>query len=553
MANVKQAPNMWGIAPDIAAQQVDIQKRQQLVDMLRKENDKNTLDTQYVTGAGPTRAVPTSNFQVLAKLLQTGLGAYHQNKLNSESNDLSKRSAEAQNQQFEKMLGNSAPSTNDASVVSTYKAPDGTTIGDTGSQSVPVNAAPPLSDDDRLRNQARAAMLSGNTDLANDIIKNLSLKTNEMRNMDAMGQDRALMGKYATAEAKKKGMLEMQPNNTVLDLSTNQRMVAPDFKAGVAGGYSPNGMPTMSGIAGNEVIPQMAGETKRAEAAGAAGYDMVTVNTPNGPVMMTKENAAKLSGGGNQSSQDASGLDLSKLGPDQQAFLAKTNPQAFANGVADFQRTGMGNTQPQAQNQNGIKLQTDEQKAFEGTVAKGAGEDLLKGRDQAKGAADNLFGINESRKAIASGAFLGAGADLKTDAAKAIKSIVGIDIDPNKVSNSEYLRTTLGQGMLDNAKKLGINPTDADAKRLDAIIGTIAKDPKALSKALDFQEEMAIRAINKHNANIADAEKRGLSSPYNLSVELPRFESVQENSGGTVNTPKGAPVDYASRYGIKTK
>lgn len=35
------------------------------------------------------------------------------------------------------------------------------------------------------------------------------------------------------------------------------------------------------------------------------------------------------------------GLDLSKLSPQQQAFLARQNPQAFANGVQDFQKTSI--------------------------------------------------------------------------------------------------------------------------------------------------------------------------------------------------------------------
>jgi hypothetical protein len=65
------------IAPDIAAQQMQLQRRQQMIDML-KQQGSTPLEQQTVTGAGPARVVPISAFQGLAKLLQAGAGAYFQ-------------------------------------------------------------------------------------------------------------------------------------------------------------------------------------------------------------------------------------------------------------------------------------------------------------------------------------------------------------------------------------------------------------------------------------------------------------------------------------------
>ena len=76
---VTPAPSMVQnmIAPDIAAQQMQLQRRQQMIDMLKQQGTA-PIEQQTVTGAGPARVVPISKFQGLAKILQAGAGAYMQ-------------------------------------------------------------------------------------------------------------------------------------------------------------------------------------------------------------------------------------------------------------------------------------------------------------------------------------------------------------------------------------------------------------------------------------------------------------------------------------------
>jgi hypothetical protein len=173
--------------------------------------------------------------------------------------------------------------------------------------------------------------------------------------------------------------------------------------------------------------------------------------------------------------------------------------------------------------------QDENRKALGAAIAKTAGEDVFKQRDVARSLADQVEAIQQGRQAIEKGAFLGTGADVKTDTLKFLKGYMGIDLKPDELSNTEYLRSTLGKEMLDNAKKLGYNPTDADAKRLDTIIGTIAKDKDALLRLMDWREEMARKAIDLHNANV---EELGRSTPgglpLNLRVLAPERPKVQE-------------------------
>jgi hypothetical protein len=142
--------------------------------------------------------------------------------------------------------------------------------------------------------------------------------------------------------------------------------------------------------------------------------------------------------------------------------------------------------------------------------------------------------------AIKSGAYQGFGADTKTDAVKIAQGI-GIPIDATKASNTDYLRSTLGKGILDNAKKLGVNPTDADARRLDQIMGTIGKDPKALDKILNWREEMAGRTIDQHNKDIESSVKSGAKFPFDLRV----------NRNADTSSSRNPVDDLLKKYGGK--
>lgn len=167
---------------------------------------------------------------------------------------------------------------------------------------------------------------------------------------------------------------------------------------------------------------------------------------------------------------------------------------------------------PSAQDQTSAK--------FNDTMAAKQGEQLDKSYTAANDASSALAGIRESRKAMQAGAYQGTGADFKLGVMKFTQAL-GVNIDPEKVANTDYLKSTLGNALLEKAKTLGSNPSNADASRITDIVGSIGKDPQAMSKILDWQEEMAMKSINGHNTRVGQAESNGFKSQFDLRVPIP--------------------------------
>ena len=186
------------------------------------------------------------------------------------------------------------------------------------------------------------------------------------------------------------------------------------------------------------------------------------------------------------------------------------------------------------------------QKGFAESVASGAGAELIKTKEKIIEASNSLYSIQASQNAIADGAFLGSGAELKTKVSKFIKGAFGVDVAPEKTTNTDYLQSKLGDILLGSSQALGRQATDDDAKRISEIIGTVSKDPAALSKLLDFRRDMILRAINTHNVNVKTAERKGLTSPYDLSVGIPhsalgRYFELIDDTGTWNNQRRPTP------------
>lgn len=173
---------------------------------------------------------------------------------------------------------------------------------------------------------------------------------------------------------------------------------------------------------------------------------------------------------------------------------------------------------------------------FKDKMATNQADVLDKSYTTASDAATNLKGIYESRQAMNSGAFQGAGADLKLAVSKFGASI-GIPLDAAKATNTDYLKSTLGNGLLEKAKTLGSNPSNADASRITDIVGSIGKDPDAMRKILDWQESMSNRSITLHNSKVDQAEKNGFKGQFDMRVTAPTVDkpvaTATRNSGAS--------------------
>ena len=162
--------------------------------------------------------------------------------------------------------------------------------------------------------------------------------------------------------------------------------------------------------------------------------------------------------------------------------------------------------------------------------------DLKESYKSANTAKEVLMAVNESRESLASPVIVGGFGKTKIAGLNAINGVLpaGLQIAPALLSNSQRLASSLGQQLVKHAKDLGFNPSNADAKRLEKVIGDEGLSEKGIRAMLDFQEKMARQSIDQHNKIAGQAEEKGGSPLFDYKVAAP------EVYGGT--KPKLAPI-----------
>jgi hypothetical protein len=161
---------------------------------------------------------------------------------------------------------------------------------------------------------------------------------------------------------------------------------------------------------------------------------------------------------------------------------------------------------------------------------------LMKDQGVAQKAAENILAINKMRDAMEGGMYQGGGASLKEKAHNWLKGF-GFVVDDATLANTGMFKAAAGKFLLDHAKELGANPSNADAKRIDQIVGTIDIDPGAMSKMMDFMEEIARRSIQRFNTRYQQATSQpDMFSAYDMSVEEPpAWKSKSKNVDDDLN------------------
>lgn len=235
----------------------------------------------------------------------------------------------------------------------------------------------------------------------------------------------------------------------------------------------------------------------------------------------------------------SAGGDFSKLPPETQKYVASVMTKAAVN--------GRGQQQPTAPGAPGRAVQGEGTIAFNQALGKNQASELTASRKAAITATDDLTNIAKERQALAAGTFGGSGAQARLSAVKFLQGWVpGLSsLDASKVTDTDYLVSVLGKGLLMHAKDLGYNPTDTDATRIEAIVGTIGKDPGALAKIIDYQEMMAKRAIQRHNLLVTQAQKNGVQSSFDMSV------SPQTGMPGTQEFQAAPPASGFKIIGVR--
>lgn len=355
---------------DLEGQQAELQRRQMMIDALRKQG-MTPQDTQVVSG----RAIKTSPWQIAAQLAQIGASTYAQKKMDTQQAELTTEKGRRQAE----MLKSLAPAGTFDDAQPAGTAPE------SFDPNAPQGAKKPAVDPETRALWARAlTVYQQDKSMGEKMILDLTNQTNDQKNWKVQGLDPRAVGLAALRKDQAGGLVNVAPGATVLQAGENKPVyAAPNFATGQNNSFGPNGQPQISRMQGAEVIPQMAGEIKGAEAAAQAQNEMITVDTPQGPRMMTRAQAVQMSGGqqqapaspapanpGNFTASNGMVINLTNTPPDQLLAAAKASgdPAAVQAAQEYMQRQGqpqqgqqgapMG--QPQAP---GIALQSPAQKA----------------------------------------------------------------------------------------------------------------------------------------------------------------------------------------------
>lgn len=362
--NVQQAPQtMQMIAPDLAAQQLQVQRQQQLADALRQQSMTPLDPNQMVTGAGPARAVSINKWAGLAKILQAGIAGNNQNDIDKKSLDI----ANQYNGRLAQVLGGGEQPAPEAQAdpVSTAMAstPQNTDRMVSDGSSVPNMGPTPQALE--MANQLRAQQPAPQAPMAmpqqqsgqqnNFGLANL-LRGQAIESIGGNNAGSAFWDSQKPTEATRLAIAAGSDPRTANAGTLAKSVYIPDENIR-PGGYSKN--PTTGQVTnyphipeGFQAVPNGTGgfaikpvdgslaAITASKAATKAGENQQTLTPVNQlpvdaqgrPIPQTIANTIAQS--------QVQGLDISKMTPADISALAQKDPAAFAQGVAAFHASG---------------------------------------------------------------------------------------------------------------------------------------------------------------------------------------------------------------------
>lgn len=281
---------------------------------------------------------------------------------------------------------------------------------------------------------------------------------------------------------------------------------------------------------------------KRAEAA----YDLApAVETPEGTAYPTRLQMVQAANGGAPAGMQGAPVNLGapqgqpslgKIPPQVQAgrdqermailrdeYARTTNPADRAALEREMSRMtgGMSGSVPAPSGVPGVQVPYN---TASKAADKGTRESDVKtfevAREQAKSAASALNQIAQMRQSIKSGTFSGGYANLQERVA-AFAGPLGIPIDQNRLSDTQYVKSTLQNLIVPQVKKLGVNPTDADAKRIEAMVGSITTDPGAFDKIMGLLEKSAKKDMDTFRRMDSHIRKNNSLAGFDYQLEQP--------------------------------
>jgi len=246
-----------------------------------------------------------------------------------------------------------------------------------------------------------------------------------------------------------------------------------------------------------------------AQEAGKAAFDVISIPDGRGGMMRVRRSAPI---------NDA----------ENRAAAQRDFAQSGGNGPMNFTPSNLGvERSPES-----VKL-AEQQALMQGELSKSLASDAYKTQmsdlkesyKSANTAKEVQMSINEARSALDNPAIVGGLGKTKIAGLNVINGILptGLAIAPEMLGNSQRLASALGQQLVKHAKDLGFNPSNADATRLEKVIGDEGLSEKGIRAILDFQEKMARGTITRHNSIADQAESKGAAPLFSYKVDAPEI------------------------------
>jgi hypothetical protein len=146
---------------------------------------------------------------------------------------------------------------------------------------------------------------------------------------------------------------------------------------------------------------------------------------------------------------------------------------------------------------------------------------------------------------LAPQSFAGSFGEQKLELAKFFNNNLGTNINPNKVANTEELRSALFTNVMENLKKLDASPSQEQQRVLQQSMGSLATDPTALPRVINTYKQILIDKAETHNKKVSQAESGPAKMEFPFDIRIPL-----QNTGG-MPSQSAIDAEIARRRGAK--
>ena len=133
---------------------------------------------------------------------------------------------------------------------------------------------------------------------------------------------------------------------------------------------------------------------------------------------------------------------------------------------------------------------------------------------------------------LAPQSFAGSFGEQKLELAKFFNNNLGTNINPNKVANTEELRSALFTNVMENLKKLDASPSQEQQRVLQQSMGSLATDPTALPRVINTYKQILIDKAETHNKKVEQAISGPAKMEFPFDIRIPITGNVPSQQGG---------------------